>query len=637
MPLPEGLLAPISEERPGGTDVTYEADYSRVATLRDVRNPEHDFEEVVELATRILAEESKDLTLAIWLTEAWMNLDGFDGLDSGLRLIHGLCEKFWDGLFPEDVEDRAFTLEFVGEGFTARDDKYEPIRFIPLTEWGHTLHHFEEWKGLRKDSFAGAEPAKQAKKKTEADDNPRAPTSENFESGFAETPKRRYKEMRAQLASCAEALTLLEGLSREYFTEPKGPKPTFGKLKEVMGRATVAVQTLLDKKLELEPDPVAETPAPGAAASPEAAGAGGAAMAAGGAGAMPAAPAAPAGLAPEPTDADDAHRRIAAAARFLRRADPTDPAPYLLLRGLRWGELRRGGGALDVRLLDAPPTELRKRLKTSVLNAEWAALVEAAEEVMAGTWGRGWLDLQRYVLTALDALGSGYRTASDAIKGELAALLRDVPGLLDATLMDDTPTANVETREWLALLGLAGEGKGAAAAPSGAPDYDRERVLSEATHEKALEWAASGNPMRGVELLKKRADREESARARFITESLAASVLVDAGMVTVARPMLEDLVDLITKRNLGDWEAAEVVARPVGLLYRCLPANDKRRAQLYDQLCRLDPVLAFSLQGAAGAGPAPAANPPPAKPEPKNEPAQPIPDGTPVDPGSTGG
>ncbi len=289
-----------------------------------------------------------------------------------------------------------------------------------------------------------------------------------------------------------------------------------------------------------------------------------------------------------------------------------------------------------MRLLDAPPTELRKRLKTLVLNGDWAALVEAGEEVMAGTWGRGWLDLQRYVLTAMEALGSTYRPAADAIKGEIAALLRDVPGILSATLMDDTPTANAETLEWLGLNGLSGEGKGEAAASGAAPDYDRERVLSEATHEKALEWAASGNPMRGVELLKKRAEREESERARFITESLAASVLVDAGMVAVARPMLEDLVELITKRNLGDWEAAEVVARPVGLLYRCLPANDKRRGQLYDQLCRLDPVLAFSLQG-AGSGAAPASNPPPAKAESRDEPAQPAPDGAPVDPGSTGG
>jgi len=634
MPLPEGLLAPISEESPGGAEVTYEDSYARVATLRDVRNPEHSFEEVAELASQILEEESKDLTIAVWLTEAWVSLDGFAGLDSGLRLLHGLCDRFWDHLYPEEVEDRAFTLEFVGEGLSNRGDRYEPIKFVPLTDWGHHLYHFEESRGIRKDSFGTEDPKKaKGKKETEEQErDARAPTSENFENGFAETPKQRYKELRAELAACSEAVTLLEDLVKERLAELKGPKPSFAKLKETVVKTTTAVQALLEKKLELEPDPVVETPVE---APPEAdvdVAAAGGEVDGDAAAPFAAAPAAPAGLSPEPTDVDDAHRRVAGAARFLRANDPTDPSPYLLLRGLRWGELRRDGGTLDVRLLDAPPTDLRKRLKTLLLNGEWEALVEAAEEVMAETWGRGWLDLQRYVLTAMEALGSAFRPAAAAIEEALSALLRDVPGLLTATLMDDTPTANPETLEWLGLRGLTGAEESAPEGAPAAPDYDRERVLSEATHEKALEWAASGNPMRGVELLKKRAEREESERARFITESLAASVLVDAGMVGVARPMLEDLVEMVTKRDLDAWESAEVVARPLGLLYRCLPANDNRRKQLYDQLCRLDPVLAFSLQEGARGAPAPPANA-----ETRNEPAQPAPGGAPVDPGSIGG
>ena len=267
MPLPEGLLAPISEESPGGIEVMYEDSYARVASLRDVRNPEHSFEEVAELATQILEEESKDLTIAVWLTEAWLSLDGFAGLDSGLRLLHGLCDRFWDHLYPEAVEDRAFTLEFVGEGLTNRGDRYEHIKFVPLTDWGHHLYHFEESRGIRKDSFGAEDPKKaKGKKKAEDDDDPRAPTSENFENGFAETPKQRYKDLRAELAACSEAVTLVEDLAKERFAELKGPKPSFAKLKEVVTKATTAVQSLLDKKLELDPDPVVETPveAPGA-------------------------------------------------------------------------------------------------------------------------------------------------------------------------------------------------------------------------------------------------------------------------------------------------------------------------------------------------------------------------------------
>jgi type VI secretion system protein ImpA len=624
MAVAEDLLAPIDTERPGGTEVTYEVDYSRLAALRDVRNAEHDYEEVVELATKILTEDSKDLTVAIWLAEARLALHGFEGLAAGLHLVHGLLDRFWDHLYPEAVEDRAFALEFVGEGLKSREDKYEAIKFVSLTDWGHNLHHFEEWKGLRRDSFGGPDPNAK-KRKDQDDDDPRAPTSENFESGFAETSKATYRALEAQLGDCDRAVAALEALVTERFAEVGSAKPGFGKLKTALGRASTAVGVLLARKLETDPDPVdASAPVPTEGAQDATAAPG------------PGTPATVAmGLTPEPTDPGDAVRRITGAVRFLRHADPTNPAPYVLLRGLRWGELRQGGGALDVRLLDAPPTELRKRLKSLLLEGDWAGLVEMGEEVMASPCGRGWLDLQRYVLTALEGMGGAYRPAVDAIRHEISALLRDVPDLTSKTLMDDTPTANVETLEWLALQGLTGEPTdGASGGGVAPPDYDRERVLSEATHEKALEWVAAGNPSRGVELLMKRAEREESARARFITESLAASILVDAGMVSVARPMLEDLVDLVSKKTLDQWESAEVVARPIGLLYRCLPANDRRRAQLYDQICRLDPMLAISLdrQEAAGRG---ASGPPPQ--ELPDEPTRPDPNGPTVDPGSVGG
>ncbi len=589
------LLAPIDEERPGGTDVSYETIYSRLTDLREeARDGEGDFAEVVEVATEILTGESKDLTVAVWYTEARLHMDGFGGLRQGLRLVHGLLDGLWDHLFPEHPEDRAFVLDYMGDGFKARDERYEPVKFVSITSWGHHLHHFESWRGIKKDSFGEGDARKKGK---DEDDDPRAPRSDNFEQGFAETSKAWYREREAEVKGCLEEVAALQELCGQRYADSKGHRPSFTHLRESLERAQTYVGVLVEKKLETDPDPpeaeAAATPgADDASASPETDAGGPSAPAAA------AAPRSGGSLSAEPASSDDAQGRITSAARYLRKADPTNPAPYLVLRALRWGELRTGSG-LDVRLLDAPSTELRKRLKMHLLNGEWEALLSACEDVMATPSGRGWLDLQRYVLTALDNLGSTYRPVAEAIQGEIAQLLRDLPEILDKTLMDDTPTANVETVEWLRLSGLVGGDGEADGGASASPDYDRDRVLSEATHEKALEWVASGNPRRGVELLMKRADREESPRARFITESLAASVLVDMGSTGVARPILEQLVDQIGKRNLEQWEPAAVIARPLGLLYRCLPANDRKRQQLYDDICRLDPVLAISLEGSA--------------------------------------
>src|SRR5579862_3619896 len=83
---------------------------------------------------------------------------------------------------------------------------------------------------------------------------------------------------------------------------------------------------------------------------------------------------------------------------------------------------------------------------------------------MALPCSRAWLDLQRFVIEACVALGSSYDAIAVAIRSELRCLLRDLPHLLDATLMDDTPAANAKTREWLQQI-LSEPGGGAAPQP----------------------------------------------------------------------------------------------------------------------------------------------------------------------------
>ncbi|MGY4640296.1 type VI secretion system protein TssA [Pseudomonas sp. TE24901] len=53
-----------------------------------------------------LMERSRDLRLAIWLTRAQLNLNGFNGLAAGLELVQALLENCWDGLHPQlDPDD----------------------------------------------------------------------------------------------------------------------------------------------------------------------------------------------------------------------------------------------------------------------------------------------------------------------------------------------------------------------------------------------------------------------------------------------------------------------------------------------------------------------------------------------------
>jgi type VI secretion system ImpA/VasJ family protein len=298
----------------------------------------------------------------------------------------------------------------------------------------------------------------------------------------------------------------------------------------------------------------------------------------------------------EPRDAREAGTAIAAAARVLRRLDPADPTPYLLLRGYRWGELRALGEDPDPRefakALAAPATEQRTRLKTLFLDERWDELLETAEELVSKPTGRGWLDLQRYVALAAERLGPEYALVSSAVKTTVRQLLLDVPELIDATLMDDVATASRDTRAWLEAQGLLDGGRGPDRAdPDQMGDTDTGRAVRDASFGKAAALVRAGDPHAAIELLLNRAEHEASERERFITRAEAIEIMLDHGMKDLALPTLKQLSELVTKHALEEWEPAEVVAKPLALLYRCLDDGTPMKNELHDRLARLDPVF----------------------------------------------
>jgi type VI secretion system protein ImpA len=400
--------------------------------------------------------------------------------------------------------------------------------------------------------------------------------TEAFEKSFAGTPKAWYKKLVADLDASLALLASMEKFGDERL---KDAAPSYRKLRDAVQELRIGAGALLGRKLELDPDPPEEQAAAEAAQAE-------AEAAAGGAGQIPIAP----------RNREDAARRIAAVAKFLRSETPTDPASYLMLRGFRWGELRAGGPAVDPMILAAPPTEIRTRLKGLMLRMQWNELLDSAEDVMATPFGRGWLDLQRYVITALENLGSDYEVVRNAIRGSLRSLLRDIPGLPDMTLMDDLPTTNAETRAWLRSQGI--EPQPGEAAESEEPAGESAPSISADSLDRMVRGAGTSNPQRAVEVLMRAAAQEKSERARFLRKSEAARIMVESGLEAVASPILEEMLTLIDEHKLEDWEASETVAQPMALLHRCLAklqSDSTTKEALYLRVCRLHPLLAMQL------------------------------------------
>ena len=112
----EQLLAPVSEEAPTGENLEYDPKFSeleRAAAGKEERYSggelipaeDPDWKAVRELTTELFAR-TKDLRVAVQLARAETALAGTQGLASGLALIRGLLESYWDGVYPKlEAED----------------------------------------------------------------------------------------------------------------------------------------------------------------------------------------------------------------------------------------------------------------------------------------------------------------------------------------------------------------------------------------------------------------------------------------------------------------------------------------------------------------------------------------------------
>ena len=591
MPPRDDLLNPIAGDNPAGVDLRYDPVYEKIKEARreDDDAPQGEWQHarkvadwplVIKLAGDALATRSKDLQLAAWLGEAMLRREGFGAFHATLDVTRGLLDKFWEHLYPEiedgDLEMRAAPLDWIGLKLDI------PVKLAPLNRAGHSYLQYAEARSIGTEQEADGDTAKRAKREEAI--AARKPTIEEFDKAFADTPKAFVKQLATDVAATIASLQALDALARDKFGDLA---PSFIKLREVLEEEQRVVGQLLAKKLEQDPDPVEAAPA-----VVDAAGA-----------ALGGATDGPRVLSAEPVDRNDAASRVISAARFLRRTEALSPASYLMLRALRWGELRAAGSNPDPKLLEAPTTQIRTQLRGLMLDSAWDQLLEAAETVMGTSVGRGWLDLQRYTLTACQALGEDYALVASAIRGELRALLGAIPSLPSMALMDDMPTATGTTLQWLRdekIIGGEEDGADDAIAvtsPALVSTEARDRE-GRAGVERAAAEVRAGRPEKAIELLMRALDREKTRRGRFLRQAELARVMVDAGFVQVAQPILQELMADIEAHKLDEWEAGELVARPMVLMYRCLEKLDgdsSTRQDLYTRIARLDPLQAIGF------------------------------------------
>jgi type VI secretion system ImpA family protein len=267
------LLQPISADKPSGDDQSGEPEWQAIKEARRADDKfdrgswdrvlkESDWHAVKELSVELLSKKTKDLRLAIFLTEANLNLNaGFAGLAESLRFIRELIANFWNaGLHPlaedGDLEYRAQALDWLG----ASEKLPAAIREIPLTKRSggarnYSWTNFDDARGVgwEKDLRNKAGDLDEAKaRKRETDLASGHISREMFEEAVASTSRKDVESISNDLdAAWTEYLALVKEIDDKFGDKGPGLQDA----RESFEECRNLVADTLKKKREQEPDP----------------------------------------------------------------------------------------------------------------------------------------------------------------------------------------------------------------------------------------------------------------------------------------------------------------------------------------------------------------------------------------------
>ena len=351
MPSPEviefnKLVAPISEDQPAGGELKEDAAlsplYYQVKDAREAaRTAERqlqaawgeeaevagieppDWDNVVELATKVLTESSKDLWVSAWLVEGLTRLNGFAGLRDGFRLTRELVEAYWDGIHPRPDEDGVKTTVAQLTGLNGEDAEgalISPIHGVPMTE------------GRNGPAYSGADYQQALALEQVGDPKTRqqrmergTPTVEMFQSSVRESTPAFYRTLLDDLDQAIEEFNKLNKVLGEKCGKDDWGydlAPPSSNIEKALGECRERIQALARDKLAMTgtaPAAEAKEEAGTSAASAQASTAGGAQQ--------------------RLETREDAFRILLQVADFFRRQEPHSVISYALDQLVRWGRL----------------------------------------------------------------------------------------------------------------------------------------------------------------------------------------------------------------------------------------------------------------------------------------------------------
>jgi type VI secretion system protein ImpA len=323
------LLQPLAGDTPCGASLIYDSEYDAIRTARRADDPSvpsgvwqttlktADWSAVEQGCREVLSTRAKDLTVAAWLGEAWLNRYGVPALPHCIELIGGLCERYWDDLHPlprdADLGFRAAPLAWAASAYSdvlsAQVELFECRDGLRGT--------LAQWQDAQRATLAV-----NARKDVPAAQREAASrlSAALQDAARAASPA----HLRIQRDALDAARASIQRL--DAFCTPRlgAEAPSFARLIETIVQAGL----VLTECLSMHPNSDIPSARP-----------------AGGNDDVPASPnattrtddRAPPAVPGVPQSRDDAYRQLASIAEYLARYEPHSPVPYLIQRALEWG------------------------------------------------------------------------------------------------------------------------------------------------------------------------------------------------------------------------------------------------------------------------------------------------------------
>lgn len=325
----EMLLRPLSGASVCGEDMMFSSEFDAIREARRFEDPslsqgewvteikEADWAAVVTMGARLLETRTKDLRLAVWMTEALARSRGLSGLAEGFALVDRLCEAYWAEIHPEaeegDVELRVGNLDWLV------NQSVRLVRETPLTASAKGTFSLLDLESARTLASVMERNPRQA----EALAAEARVTMEGFDAARRDTDGQHFLRV---MSAAGEARDAALGLRVRLDRLLGQDAPAFGALLDALEEVQQTLRRYASEAGVLAAAaamPREVVPASLRAAAPLG----------GGPGELGA------GLGGAVRSREQAIRQLQEIAAFFKRTEPHSPVAYLAEKAARWGSM----------------------------------------------------------------------------------------------------------------------------------------------------------------------------------------------------------------------------------------------------------------------------------------------------------